>query len=93
MRLRIRVIIFAALAVTCLTAAPALAQEVIQLTGSVNVKDADGSLKPGEKRTVMVSTGAGKQWYDVSASAGETRYRFAGRVETGAWTVSDPAMA
>jgi phospholipase C len=51
------------------------------------------SLKPGKKQTVMVSTGAGKQWYDLSASAEATRYRFAGRVETGAWTVSDPAMA
>ncbi|MBX3111053.1 MAG: phospholipase C, phosphocholine-specific [Fimbriimonadaceae bacterium] len=43
-------------------------------------------------RKVRVSTAKSARWYDVSASAGETAYRFAGRVETGEWTTSDPAM-
>jgi len=50
------------------------------------------TLKPGESRTIAISTKSGKQWYDLSAIAKESRYRFAGRVETGQWSVSDPAM-
>jgi phospholipase C len=50
------------------------------------------ALQAGQSQTIAVSTAAGKQWYDLSASAKETRYRFAGRIETGEWSVSDPAM-
>ena len=50
------------------------------------------ALQPAQSQTIMVSTAAGKHWYDLSASAKETRYRFAGRIETGEWSVSDPAM-
>ncbi|MBL7646755.1 MAG: phospholipase C, phosphocholine-specific [Candidatus Hydrogenedentes bacterium] len=50
------------------------------------------SLKPGQKQTISIETNAGKQWYDLSARAGETALRFAGRVETGEWSISDPAM-
>lgn len=50
------------------------------------------TLKSGEQRKLTVSTEAGKQWYDISASASGTQYRFAGRIETGAWSISDPAM-
>lgn len=51
------------------------------------------TLAPGQSHTLTVSTKSGQQWYDLSVSAGETIHRFAGRVETGAWSVSDPAMA
>jgi phospholipase C len=51
------------------------------------------SLEPGRTQQVKISTQAGKQWYDLSATANGTQYRFAGRIETGAWSVSDPAMA
>ncbi|MBE7486715.1 MAG: hypothetical protein DIKNOCCD_01813 [bacterium] len=51
------------------------------------------SLNPGQKQEIKVSTQAGKQWYDLSASANGTSYRFAGRVENGQWTISDPAMS
>lgn len=51
------------------------------------------SLKPNEARKMKLSTKAGKQWYDLSVIAGSTAYRFAGRVENGKWTESDPAMA
>lgn len=50
------------------------------------------ALKPGETQSVTISTKAGKQWYDFSARAQDTHYRFAGRVETGEWSISDPAM-
>ncbi|MFM1920737.1 MAG: hypothetical protein RLZZ303_2371, partial [Candidatus Hydrogenedentota bacterium] len=51
------------------------------------------TLAPGQSHTLTLSTKSGQQWYDLSVSAGETIHRFAGRVETGAWSVSDPAMA
>lgn len=51
------------------------------------------ALELDQARKVTVSTGAGKQWYDLTVSARGTRYRFAGRVETGEWSTSDPAMA
>lgn len=50
-------------------------------------------LEPGQTQRLKVATQAGKQWYDLSATANGTQYRFAGRIETGAWSVSDPAMA
>ncbi|MBI1320766.1 MAG: phospholipase C, phosphocholine-specific [Candidatus Hydrogenedens sp.] len=50
-------------------------------------------LGAGESRTINISTAAGKQWYDFTAEAKGTQFRFAGRVETGAWSISDPAMA
>lgn len=50
------------------------------------------SIIPGQQQQIKVSTKSGKQWYDLSASADGTRFRFAGRIETGQWTTSDPAM-
>ncbi len=51
------------------------------------------ALKPGEKHSIAISTNAGKHWYDLTARADDTQYRFAGRVETGEWSISDPSMA
>lgn len=50
------------------------------------------SLEANEKKTVPISTDAGKRWYDLSVSAAETEFRFAGHLETGDWSTSDPAM-
>jgi len=47
----------------------------------------------GASKEAKFSTAPGKSWYDISVSEGKTEFRFAGRVETGKWTVSDPAMA
>jgi phospholipase C len=44
------------------------------------------------KQTVTISSAKSAQWYDFTATAGGATYRFAGRVETGKWTTSDPAM-
>ncbi|MCE2938897.1 MAG: phosphocholine-specific phospholipase C [Armatimonadota bacterium] len=44
------------------------------------------------QQAVTISTAKSAQWYDVSVTAGAATYRFAGRVETGRWTTSDPAM-
>lgn len=67
--------------------------EVILKDESYGDQLAPVSLAPGQSQTITVSTKPGQQWYDLSAVLGETRYRFAGRVETGAWSISDPAMA
>jgi phospholipase C len=41
---------------------------------------------------VSIDAGPSHGWYDVSVTAGALRYRYAGRIETGAWSVTDPAM-
>lgn len=51
------------------------------------------ALDPAGAHTIKIATQAGKQWYDLSVRAEGTTYQFAGRVETGAWSISDPAMA
>jgi phospholipase C len=55
------------------------------------------SLKPGQTATFTFSTENSAGWYDVSCrvkeSAESSVKRYAGRVETGSWTTSDPAMA
>jgi len=70
-------------------------------TGPLEIKLADESYGqnlpavrvPAQgQQVVKISTAKSAQWYDVSASAGGATYRFAGRVETGRWTTSDPAM-
>ncbi len=52
-------------------------------------------LAPGEGRSIRVSTQRSGGWYDVTIRADGHRNfarRYAGRIETGAWTISDPAM-
>jgi phospholipase C len=43
--------------------------------------------------TLRLSTEAGKHWYDFGISADGCAYRFAGRLEDGQWSVTDPAFA
>jgi phospholipase C len=54
------------------------------------------SLKPGETTTFTFPTHKSSGWYDltcrVNDSAAPYVKRYAGRVETGEWTTSDPAM-
>ncbi len=42
--------------------------------------------------TLVVPTAASHGWYDFTVRSGELAYRYAGRVETGKWSISDPAM-
>lgn len=49
----------------------------------------------GQKATIRVDASDSHGWYDVTLrDAGEPQYsqRLAGRIETGAWTMSDPAL-
>ena len=53
------------------------------------------TLGPRTELTVRIPVAANGYWYDISATvSGQTDYlrRFAGRVETGRHTVSDPAL-
>jgi phospholipase C len=50
---------------------------------------------PGERVTLTIGTQKSSGWYDVtvrSVAAERFQKRYAGRVETGKWTTSDPAM-
>ena len=52
-------------------------------------------LEPRGRATLSIDTQSSAGWYDVSVRiAKEARFekRYAGRVETGKWRVSDPAM-
>ncbi|HEY4320614.1 MAG TPA: phospholipase C, phosphocholine-specific [Gemmatimonadales bacterium] len=44
------------------------------------------------QRVVRLPTAASHGWYDVAVRANELVYRYAGRIETGRWGVTDPAM-
>lgn len=50
------------------------------------------NLKSGEKKSVKISVKASQRWYDFVVTGGSTAYRFAGRIEDGSWSISDPAM-
>jgi phospholipase C len=52
-------------------------------------------LAPGESATLTINTQMSAGWYDVSVrtvTGDRFHKRYAGRVETGKWTTSDPAM-
>lgn len=51
------------------------------------------SLAAGASKDVKISTDPGQGWYDVVVTNGASEFRFAGRLETGKWSISDPAMA
>jgi phospholipase C len=53
------------------------------------------TLAPGEKAVVTIDTQKNHNWYDLGVRVRQSENflrRFAGRVETGQWTFSDPAM-
>jgi phospholipase C len=43
--------------------------------------------------SVTVDTRRNRGWYDFTVKSGDLEYRYAGRLETGSWSISDPAMA
>ena len=45
------------------------------------------------RSTITIDTSAAHGWYDFSVRAEDLSYRYAGRVETGKWSISDPAMS
>lgn len=50
----------------------------------------------GSKASVVIGTSHGHGWYDIevtSVDAPGFSYRYAGRIENGEWSTSDPAMA
>jgi phospholipase C len=49
---------------------------------------------PAHGRSVItIDTSATHGWYDFIVRDADLRYRYAGRVETGKWSIGDPAMA
>jgi phospholipase C len=49
-------------------------------------------VRAGRKTSVLLVTDAAHGWYDFTVAAGTLAYRYAGRIETGEWGISDPAM-
>lgn len=47
---------------------------------------------PEGSTSTTLRTSASHGWYDFTVEAGEQRYRYAGRIETGEWSITDPAM-
>ncbi|QJX00684.1 phosphocholine-specific phospholipase C [Frigoriglobus tundricola] len=67
-------------------------------TISLDVRTSDGPaaptpLAPGQKKEITFESPKRDGWYDVVVRQGEFVKRYAGRVETGKWSTSDPAMA
>ena len=65
-------------------------------TTSLDIRSHDGlsfskEIAAGQKTATTFESHDG--WYDVSARIGDFEKRYAGRVETGRWSTSDPAMA
>jgi phospholipase C len=65
----------------------------------IAVKDHSYGLAPVTKQLaanateeVVMWSGKSHGWYDVSVSVGNDEARYAGRVETGATSITDPAM-
>ncbi len=56
--------------------------------------DEEIQISPKKVKRFFQALGKSGNWYDFTVLAGEgMEYRFAGRIETGAHTISDPAMA
>jgi phospholipase C len=50
------------------------------------------TLRGQSEASVTIDTGPTRGWYDFTVRVGSVAYRYAGRVETGNWSVTDPAM-
>lgn len=75
-------------------------QNQSQSSIEVTLKDESYGRKPetvklgtGETKKMTIPTKGSQHWYDLSVSDSRSSYRFAGRLEDGSWTTSDPAMA
>ena len=67
-------------------------------TSTVDIRNYNGpesptKLSPGQKTAITFESPSHDGWYDIIARAGDFEKRYAGRVETGKWSTSDPAMA
>lgn len=67
-------------------------------TISLDVQSYGGStspvvIPPGHKKAITFESPKHDGWYDIVVRQGEFEKRYAGRVETGKWSTSDPAMA
>jgi phospholipase C len=51
------------------------------------------SLASGASIAWAIATKPSQGWYDFSVSSGDLSHHYFGRVETGDWSISDPAMA
>ena len=50
------------------------------------------ALSPRQRASVDVDASASQGWYDVTVRTENVTWRFAGRVETGKWSITDPAI-
>lgn len=50
------------------------------------------TVRGGGQSSITVDVAATHGWYDFTVMVGSTAYRYAGRVETGEWGITDPAM-
>lgn len=50
------------------------------------------NVRSGAQWSVSIDTAATHGWYDVTVVTRGESYRYAGRIETGKWSVTDPAM-
>ena len=50
------------------------------------------TVEPGKPARVAMETSKTLGWYDFTVADGRQAFRYAGRVETGKWSTSDPAM-
>jgi phospholipase C len=46
----------------------------------------------GKRVTVSIDVAKSHGWYDFTVNTADMKYRYAGRVETGEWSITDPAM-
>ncbi|WP_236791482.1 phosphocholine-specific phospholipase C [Amycolatopsis sp. GM8] len=65
---------------------------VANATGYGSTRPTSYQLRPGDRVTHSVDTGAAAGWYDLSVTAGTFVRRLAGHVETGRITLTDPAL-
>jgi phospholipase C len=69
--------------------------EIIIADQSYKTAEQKRTLAPGVSTTVLIDTQPSHNWYDFIVRVAQLenfQRRFAGRVETGQWTYSDPAM-
>jgi phospholipase C len=50
------------------------------------------ALRESRSGTYRMRTASSQGWYDFTVAVGAMTYRYAGRIETGKWSVTDPAM-
>jgi phospholipase C len=62
------------------------------MTRAYAVRAGDVLMQGGARSAVTIDVGPTHGWYDFTVDAGQVAYRYAGRVESGAWSVTDPAM-